>query len=416
MHFRIMVKMEQVLAELHDGAVILFKRDGSKNGIIQYRLRLPGNINRYERRSTGLTELKAALSFVDDRYRELIWRHKQGLRLYHVPFEDCAAAFIEKLEAGPFPKQNSLRNKQSAISLIRRYLIPFFAQDAPYTITTERVSQYHQWRALLYSGSAGEIERLGPLVTLPQHVRQCRTGYTPISQSASDSLLHRILVHASDRGLIKRDEISIKRQERPKARRRGTFSEEQYAELIKYLETLQNLVNGQPRNWYKRLCAKNMAIVIANSGLRLNEAMGLYWRDVQFIEHEGQKISALSVDGKTGPREVIALPIVAIALEEIRSHSPSCKLDDPVFQGYKTVYGYMGYLTSALNDLELTKDQFGQKLSLYSLRHYYITQRLLNGTDIHLLAKNAGTSVGQIEAHYSHVVPRMNIGILTRIL
>lgn len=40
----------------------------------------------------------------------------------------------------------------------------------------------------------------------------------------------------------------------------------------------------------------------------------------------------------------------------------------------------------------------------YSLRHYYATQRLLEGVSVYDLAKNMGTSVKQIEKHYGHIL------------
>jgi integrase len=45
--------------------------------------------------------------------------------------------------------------------------------------------------------------------------------------------------------------------------------------------------------------------------------------------------------------------------------------------------------------------------SLYSLRHYYATQRLLEGIPIHDLAEQMGTSVLMITKHYSHLTPLM---------
>ena len=45
--------------------------------------------------------------------------------------------------------------------------------------------------------------------------------------------------------------------------------------------------------------------------------------------------------------------------------------------------------------------------SLYSLRHYYATQRLLENIPIHDLAEQMGTSVLMITKHYSHLTPLM---------
>ena len=44
---------------------------------------------------------------------------------------------------------------------------------------------------------------------------------------------------------------------------------------------------------------------------------------------------------------------------------------------------------------------------MYSLRHTYATEELLAGTDIHTLAKQMGTSVRMLEAHYSKLTATM---------
>ncbi len=45
----------------------------------------------------------------------------------------------------------------------------------------------------------------------------------------------------------------------------------------------------------------------------------------------------------------------------------------------------------------------GKELTLYSLRHSYITRSIENEVPLSLIAENAGTSVTMIEKHYSHV-------------
>ena len=49
----------------------------------------------------------------------------------------------------------------------------------------------------------------------------------------------------------------------------------------------------------------------------------------------------------------------------------------------------------------------GDTLSLYSFRHYFITDRLLNNVEVHQLAKYCGTSVEMITKFYSKVTARM---------
>jgi hypothetical protein len=61
-----------------------------------------------------------------------------------------------------------------------------------------------------------------------------------------------------------------------------------------------------------------------------------------------------------------------------------------------------------LEELNLLKCPVtGKERSLYSLRHYYATQRLLENIPIVDLAQQMGTSVLMITKHYSHLTPLM---------
>jgi len=44
---------------------------------------------------------------------------------------------------------------------------------------------------------------------------------------------------------------------------------------------------------------------------------------------------------------------------------------------------------------------------LYSLRHTYITMKLLEGVPAAVIAKQCGTSSAMIEQHYSHITSLM---------
>ena len=55
----------------------------------------------------------------------------------------------------------------------------------------------------------------------------------------------------------------------------------------------------------------------------------------------------------------------------------------------------------------LAKSQSGQNRTLDSLRHTYATLELLDGTDIHTLAKQTGNSAVMIERHYSKLTATM---------
>jgi hypothetical protein len=74
----------------------------------------------------------------------------------------------------------------------------------------------------------------------------------------------------------------------------------------------------------------------------------------------------------------------------------------------KIPYNLVNAFGDCLREAGMDKgDKDGRPRSLYSLRHYYATQRVLEGMSFGLLAKQMGTSILMIERHYSHLKPLM---------
>ena len=46
-------------------------------------------------------------------------------------------------------------------------------------------------------------------------------------------------------------------------------------------------------------------------------------------------------------------------------------------------------------------------VTLYSARHYYVTQQIMEGTDHHTIGRQVGTGTKYIDDHYSHLIPEM---------
>jgi len=76
-------------------------------------------------------------------------------------------------------------------------------------------------------------------------------------------------------------------------------------------------------------------------------------------------------------------------------------------------FAFQQTFTRLLAQAGLSRDaDTGQKRTLYSLRHTYATFELLNGTDIHTLARQMGTSVNMLERHYSKLTATLAAGQL----
>lgn len=96
-------------------------------------------------------------------------------------------------------------------------------------------------------------------------------------------------------------------------------------------------------------------------------------------------------------------------MERFKKISTHTAPDDYVFCGFEgePVVNFNNAFKRLLVNLNMLEDRWGARRSIYSLRHFYCTQSLLSGVQIHMLAKNMGTSIAHIEQHYSHVLTTM---------
>ena len=148
--------------------------------------------------------------------------------------------------------------------------------------------------------------------------------------------------------------------------------------------------------------------------------MGLCWNHCEWYSDKGVRYLRLWVDGKTGPRWLIAKHRALEVLQRLHARQRDIaglsfdellqsRIKHSVFR-FSTGYqppSLHGSFRRLMRDSGLLKSIGGQNRTLYSLRHTYATQELVAGTDIHTLARQMGTSVGMLERHYSKLVPSL---------
>jgi integrase len=71
-------------------------------------------------------------------------------------------------------------------------------------------------------------------------------------------------------------------------------------------------------------------------------------------------------------------------------------------------------INKILKDLDLKVDREGNRRTAYSLRHTYISMRLMEGADTYQVAKNCRTSVEMIEKFYASHIKNMIDAAATR--
>jgi len=175
---------------------------------------------------------------------------------------------------------------------------------------------------------------------------------------------------------------------------------------------------------HRRIIIRELILIAANTGLRLpSEILSLKWGDIKLkkgtftglygSDKEREELIAVikvSAENKTGARLVQGFAGKYVKrLFEYYTNILGRKPEDnePVFM---ELYGRLKFCKLSREALyriwtELIRDTGLKriKFELYHLRHFYITQSILNGVDILLISKNCGNSINTISQFYEHV-------------
>lgn len=185
---------------------------------------------------------------------------------------------------------------------------------------------------------------------------------------------------------------------------RAWFSPDEY-------ETLRDATRARmesPKTERWRACSANLhdlVLIMANTGLRPDEVLRLEYRDVSIVKDEATKKQILEIEvrGKRGVGYCKSMPGAVFPFQRLKERN-KCQPTDRLFPTFPREL-----FNTILDELKLKKDRDGQSRTLYSLRHTYISMRLMEGADIYAIAKNCRTSVEMIETYYaSHIKNRLD--------
>jgi integrase len=183
---------------------------------------------------------------------------------------------------------------------------------------------------------------------------------------------------------------------------RAWFSPEEYKRL--YEATRERSKNPLKERWRKE-CEDlhDYVLFMVNTGLRPDEAGRIEFRDVAIVTDEatGERILEIEVRGKRGVGYCKSMPGAVVPFKRVvKRYNP--KPTDLVFG-----LPQRELINKILEDLDLKVDREGNRRTAYSLRHTYISMRLMEGADIYQVAKNCRTSVEMIEKYYASHIKNM---------
>lgn len=210
--------------------------------------------------------------------------------------------------------------------------------------------------------------------------------------------------------------------------KRDGFTLEEYTQLVQVAgRWYQRVPKDHPtpeQEVYYRRSIRDFIVLMANFGFRTGELVNLKYKDVKPHSDETATVTIQPETTKLKRKRETRGRRGDIFTRR-KSYSPFHGKDDYVFSNYatktpisrETLYDYYRAL---LNEVKDKYSSFDDTKTPYSLRHYFITYQLMvNVITPYEIAKLAGTSVKQIEAHYDHVqnshIAKKMLGTSTRI-
>lgn len=365
-----------------DGAIYLFKRADYVKPTWFCRVKVPG-AKGYISQSTKTTDEHAAYKFADDLFHKALVRVASGQEINSKKTSAAIKEFIAHIEVA----EKNRPTTTTRFQFLTR-TVDFFGNLRVKEINTRTLSELNNW--IISNSSKGVLS--------PNTIKRYSTD------------LKQFFNWCLDVSYI--DTIPKFPKLKSEINRRPHFDNKDYAKLTRHLREF--IKSDYPWIVRDRTMLANYVLILANTGIRVGEARNIKWRDIREIQAQiGSNQSpdiALFVNGKTGPREVVArtsdVKTFFKRILELRTKELGKKPDndDYVFcnRDGTSIGSFKKSFAALLKSAGVERDSHGQKRTIYSLRHTYTTFRLQEGVHQFVLARNMGTSVAMLERHYGH--------------
>ena len=364
-----------------------------------------GSGREYHVRTTGTSDLRIAKQKADDHWFQCeLLKKGMGdpsfLGKNRVPlerrFDRIAEQRFDELEIEAGSDRTALRKLQDERNsyFARNGSAQFFGRRDISTITTEDIRQF-----------------------LKDRVQKSNKGnLAPASQKRSLVCLRLIFKHAYERGLI--TNIPMMPKVKLKQTPRGWLDAREYRLLWEKARSLAKAAQKAGdmvayRRWMEML---DFIVFMVNTFLRPSEWSELKQCHVRVKEGQRTHLEIAVPNGKTGQRLVVSMPRAAIVYKRMIARNvenPDGYLFKPELSNRQTAKERMrDQFEAILKATGLKLDRFGKARTIGSLRHSSLMFRLLEGenVDLHMLSKNAGTSIKQLEDFYlSHAQASMKL-------
>ena len=388
-----------------DKQVILYRNQvrGKTNPTWQAIITTPSSTGRI-RTSLKTTSLDEAKAKARDEYYRAEARVQSGLPLQAARFDKTAKEYLQWLQ-NELNQNRTTKNKfDTHNAIISNLLVPHFGDTLLHNIGTKDVERYQDQRKQIGASGAGKAVKGSTL-------------------NRDASILNAVFTYAIREDYIKEAPLLPNHHH---FEQRASFSRAEMKVLQRKLDEWVNKIDKTeaPHVKHYRELFRLYVLIISYSGIRPGKEMAsLRWDEVLYRKSQNKeyvKLSVITSKNKKGQiihRGVIAMPQLKKHIEHIKSIEALYKPDDYIFIHPATTQLAKSFIGKPIGSF---KKQWGEFIKfaglereakpphrtrqLYSCRHYYFEQRMLNGdVTLHALAQNGGTSIQVIEKWYAEI-------------
>lgn len=369
-----------------DGQVVIYKRDEASNYYVRLKVLESDGNYKFRVRSLRTKDRSQAVSEAFKTHEEITFHLKSGGNL-------DGRTYKKVFDEWKQTKLNTYDDKAKAdrtVEYAGLYSLDYFGSMVFDRITTQDFHQYWDWRKVNYKRRKPSDDTL----------------------NRERSAIMAIFKFGYQRGYVK-ELLHIPKLKTNGINRRPTFTLAEWKKITKGMRSWvsEGIDKGY---WRERFILQQYVLLMSNSGVRVGEMRILRWEDVSSITSDKGKHFILRVSGKTGERDVALNPYSDTYLKRLYKLRTSelGRPPDPtehVFISGKTGGPYTSFKTSFNNMLkfcEVPVEKGGMNRTIYSLRHFYGTQRLKGNINPYVLSKQMGTSVEMIEKFYGHIMTK----------
>lgn len=376
---------------LRDKELYIVRREGTANWQVHYKAK---SLKRWIRKSAGTSELNEAKAVAEDFAADTRAAERRGFPVVSKKFKAVAEIVSADLKE---QVKNGTGKKiyKDYYRAIDQYLIPFFGKYNIDCITPAVISEFDVWRY--------------------QHIGRRLKQST---QHTHNLALNTVFSHAIEAGYMTEFLRPKLRNTGEPGEARGFFTHEELLKITVFLQEWATKGRTQATRELRELLSLYCAFIAATGVRPGTETDELQWRHIEFVEKNGERLIHIYLpQGKTGPRNIIARHEMWPVLEKLRQLQPAFKdmtLDQLVasksqeyvfrMRSGKRPYSFVNVFGDGIRAANmLTNGKDDQERSLYSFRHYYATQRLMEGYSYEDLEVQMGTSADMLRKHYSHI-------------